>query len=88
MQVKEQEGERILAGVKPGFLTIALDPRAPLIASEEIAALLGEAELSGENIFYYWRAAWPVADGSCGCGSEGVVFPADIYAYNDPADFI
>ncbi|MCQ2355358.1 MAG: 23S rRNA (pseudouridine(1915)-N(3))-methyltransferase RlmH, partial [Clostridia bacterium] len=38
--------------VKPGFLTIALDPRAPLIASEEIAALLGEAELSGKNICF------------------------------------
>ncbi|MCZ0862900.1 23S rRNA (pseudouridine(1915)-N(3))-methyltransferase RlmH [Methanocorpusculum vombati] len=52
MQVKEREGEKILAGVKPGFLTIALDPRAPLIASEEIAAQLGEAELSGKNICF------------------------------------
>ncbi|HJK55497.1 MAG TPA: 23S rRNA (pseudouridine(1915)-N(3))-methyltransferase RlmH [Methanocorpusculum sp.] len=52
MQVKEREGEKLLAGVKPGFLTVALDPRAPLIASEDIAALFGELELSGKNICF------------------------------------
>ena len=52
IQVKEREGEKILAGVKPGFLTVALDPRAPLIASEDIAALFGELELSGKNICF------------------------------------
>lgn len=52
IQVKEREGEKLLAGVKPGFLTVALDPRAPLIASEDIAALFGELELSGKNICF------------------------------------
>ncbi|HJK11718.1 MAG TPA: 23S rRNA (pseudouridine(1915)-N(3))-methyltransferase RlmH, partial [Methanocorpusculum sp.] len=52
IQVKEREGEKLLAGVKPGFLTVALDPRATLIASEDIAALFGELELSGKNICF------------------------------------
>ena len=52
IQVKEREGEKLLAGVKPGFLTVALAPRAPLIASEDIAALFGELELSGKNICF------------------------------------
>lgn len=52
IQVKEREGKKLLAGVKPGFLTVALDPRAPLIASEDIAALFGELELSGKNICF------------------------------------
>lgn len=52
MLVKEQEGERILAGVKPGFLTIALDIRAALISSEELAGLFGETELAGRNLCF------------------------------------
>ncbi|MDR3101714.1 MAG: 23S rRNA (pseudouridine(1915)-N(3))-methyltransferase RlmH [Methanocalculaceae archaeon] len=52
MQVKERDGWRILAGVKPGFITIALDPCAPLIASEGIAVLFGEAKLAGRNICF------------------------------------
>jgi 23S rRNA (pseudouridine1915-N3)-methyltransferase len=52
MWVKEREGEKILAGTKPGFLTIALDLRAPLIASEELATLLGEVELLGKNVCF------------------------------------
>jgi 23S rRNA (pseudouridine1915-N3)-methyltransferase len=52
MQTKERECEKILAKVKPGFLTIALDPHASLIASEEIAALFEKAELLGKNVCF------------------------------------
>ena len=52
IQVKEREGEKLLAGVKPGFLTVALEPRAAMIASEDIAAMFGELELSGKNICF------------------------------------
>jgi 23S rRNA (pseudouridine1915-N3)-methyltransferase len=63
MWIKEREGEKILAGMKPGFLTIALDPRAPLIASEELAALLGEVELLGKNVCF-------IVGGPLGISSE------------------
>ncbi|MDR0438602.1 MAG: 23S rRNA (pseudouridine(1915)-N(3))-methyltransferase RlmH [Methanocalculaceae archaeon] len=52
MQIKKRECEKILAKIKPGFLTIALDPHAPLIASEEIATLLGKVELLGRNVCF------------------------------------
>ncbi|HJJ89733.1 MAG TPA: 23S rRNA (pseudouridine(1915)-N(3))-methyltransferase RlmH [Methanocorpusculum sp.] len=52
MHVIEREGERILAGVNTGFRTVALDPQAPLITSEEIASLLRDAIFSGRNICF------------------------------------
>ena len=60
------------------------------MSNEEIKKRIDENDkiIDEEHMFYYRGSARPVAGGSRGCGSEGVVFPADIYAYDDPADFI
>ncbi|MDV0442918.1 23S rRNA (pseudouridine(1915)-N(3))-methyltransferase RlmH [Methanorbis rubei] len=52
MLVKEREGEKILECVRDGFMTVVLDPNAPLISSEELSSLFGTAELSGRNICF------------------------------------
>lgn len=52
MLVKAREGEQILSAVKEGFFTVALDPYAPLISSEEVSVMLGTAELNGNNICF------------------------------------
>jgi 23S rRNA (pseudouridine1915-N3)-methyltransferase len=46
---KEKEGERILAAIPEGSIVIALDVKGQNWSSEELAALLRERELSGEN---------------------------------------
>jgi 23S rRNA (pseudouridine1915-N3)-methyltransferase len=45
----EREGERILAVIPQGSVAIALDVKGQSWSSEELAALLGERELSGRN---------------------------------------
>ncbi|MDU9376843.1 Ribosomal RNA large subunit methyltransferase H [Methanocorpusculaceae archaeon Sp1] len=52
MLVKEREGEKILESVRDGFMTVVLDPYAPLISSEELSSLFGAAELGGRNICF------------------------------------
>lgn len=51
-KVKEKEGELLLANIKNGFVPVALDPRAPLISSEELAKYVGDAKISGNNICF------------------------------------
>ncbi|HJJ50002.1 MAG TPA: 23S rRNA (pseudouridine(1915)-N(3))-methyltransferase RlmH [Methanocorpusculum sp.] len=52
IRVKEKEGELILAHVKEGFFTIALDPLGVSLSSEGFAEIFGDAKLSGRNICF------------------------------------
>ncbi|HJJ37780.1 MAG TPA: 23S rRNA (pseudouridine(1915)-N(3))-methyltransferase RlmH, partial [Methanocorpusculum sp.] len=52
IRVKEKEGELILANVKEGFSTIALDPYGLSLSSEGFSGIFREAKLSGRNICF------------------------------------
>jgi len=52
IRVKEKEGELILANIKEGFSTIALDPYGVSLSSEEFSGIFGEAKLSGKNLCF------------------------------------
>lgn len=47
VQVKEREGERLLAAVPDGALVVALDPEGETWSSEELAAHFGQWEING-----------------------------------------
>ncbi len=52
IRVKEKEGELILANVKEGFCTIALDPYGVSLSSEAFSGIFGEAKMSGKNLCF------------------------------------
>ena len=52
VRVKEKEGELLLANIKSGFKAVALDPKAPLISSEELAKTIGDAKIVGDNLCF------------------------------------
>ncbi|MBP2146883.1 23S rRNA (pseudouridine1915-N3)-methyltransferase [Methanofollis sp. W23] len=47
VQVKEREGERLLAAVPDGALVVALDPEGETWSSEELATHFGRWEIGG-----------------------------------------
>ena len=51
-RVKEKEGELLLSNIKSGFVPVALDPRAPLISSEDLAKSVGDAKIEGANLCF------------------------------------
>ena len=52
IRVKEKEGELILANVKEGFVTIALDPYGLSLSSEAFSGVFRDAKLSGKNLCF------------------------------------
>lgn len=52
LRVKEKEGELLISNIKSGFIPVALDPRASIISSEELAKYIGDAKISGNNICF------------------------------------
>ncbi len=52
IRVKEKEGELLLTNIKNGFVPIALDPKAPLISSEDLAKQIGDAKIMGQNLCF------------------------------------
>lgn len=50
--VKEKEGRLLQAAIRPGFTPIALDPRGKPVSSEDLAAKLQAATLSGTGLCF------------------------------------
>jgi 23S rRNA (pseudouridine1915-N3)-methyltransferase len=48
-QVREREGERILAAIPPGAVVVALDVQGRLLSSQDLACRFRDWEIAGKN---------------------------------------
>ncbi len=63
-QIKEKEGERILASIKDGAYVVALAIRGRMVSSEELAARIGKLGVDGHSQIVF------IIGGSLGLSDE------------------